>query len=496
MGIIQKQAFQSTIVTYLGAALGFATTVLIFPRVFNTSEIGLFRILVSVSLVFSQFGNLGVQNAVIRFFPYFRTDDKKHNGILFYPLIVSFIGFIICLVIFFLMQDWIIARNSEKSQLFVDYILWLLPLALFTIFFNIFDAYARALYKSVVGSLLKEVAQRLLILLGVLFYWLGWVNFTTMVTLYVIGMSLPTLLLLGYLIQQGELSIKPNHTFLTKTLVKDMISLSAFSILTNLSSSTIATIDSILVNNKLGLSDTGIYAITFYVGASIVIPARSIYRISTSILADAWQQNDLKTIFNLYYKSSINQLIIGLFLFLIVWVNVDELLQFFPAEFAAGKYVIFFIALGNVIDMAAGVNGQIVSASKYYRYDTLFAICLVILTISFNLLLIPRMGITGSAVATAITLAIYNFMRFLFLYIKFGMQPFDMNTVKVILVATLSFLAVNYIPSIGNWLLDIAIKSILLSMVFVPIIYKLKVAENFNAQMRQIVEFIFRANKQ
>jgi len=55
MGTIQKQSTQNTIISYLGIALGYVNIVLLFPNFFNTSEVGLARILIHIAAIYAQF---------------------------------------------------------------------------------------------------------------------------------------------------------------------------------------------------------------------------------------------------------------------------------------------------------------------------------------------------------------------------------------------------------------------------------------------------------
>ena len=48
-----------------------------------------------------------------------------------------------------------------------------------------------------------------------------------------------------------------------------------------------------------------------------------------------------------YAKSTINQLIVGELLFLGIWANIHNIFKILPAEYEAGKYVIFFIGIND-----------------------------------------------------------------------------------------------------------------------------------------------------
>ncbi len=485
MGIIEKQAVQNAVFSYLGAVLGFITVGLILPNFLTTSENGLLRILISISTLFAQFSSLGVNGITTRLFPYFRNKENKHHGFLFYPIMASLVGFGICVILFFVFYNFIIEKNIEKSKLLVEYIYYLLPLTFFTLFFNVLDAYTRSIYSSVVGTFLKEFLQRIFILAAVGLYYFYSISFSWFVFAYVVAVSLPTLIIAAYIIQQKEWAINPKFSFVNRKMAYEMVSISLFSILTSFSFVTISTIDSIIINDKLGLDATGIYGITFYFGTIIIIPARSILRISSSILAEAWKHNDIELINKIYHKSCINQLIIGALFLLGIWANVDNVLKFLPPEYVAGKYVILFIGIGNLIDMATGLNGAIIATSKYYRYDSFFMLFLVAVTIITNLIFIPIYGIVGSAIASSITILSFNTIRYLFIYIKFKMQPFDIQTLKVLIIIIITYLTNLAIPKSSNFIVDIIIRSTIICLVFSVLIIKARVSPDVDSKVSE-----------
>ncbi|OFY84031.1 MAG: hypothetical protein A3F72_18605 [Bacteroidetes bacterium RIFCSPLOWO2_12_FULL_35_15] len=484
MGIIEKQATKNAIYSYIGAALGFIT-ITISAHLLNPDQNGLVRILIYISALFSQFSGLGFNTVTIRFFPYFRDKDKGHHGYLFYGIITTVIGFLICYAFFLLFKNQIVEYNQEKSKLLVDYLFYLMPLTLFTLFFNLFDYYLRACYSSVIGSSSKDFTQRILILLSLFLYFTKTINFNIFVFLYVASTCIPTLILLFYIVKLDEWHIKPVRGFVSKSLRNEIIKLSLFSILSGSAGLLISSIDMLMVNQKLGLTQTGIYSIAFYFGTIIIIPSRSLLRIALGIVSEAFKKNDLVEINSLYKKSCNSQLVIGLLLFIGIWSNIDNIMSILPPQYAEGKYVILFISAGNLIDMATGINYVIMLTSKYYRYDAYFMFIILFLTIVSNYILIPIYGIMGSAIATAIAIATYNIMRWLFLYFKLNMQPYDSNTFKIIMIAVIAFLPGYFIPHIINTIIDIAIRSSIVGGVFILLILKTEAAPEINNKIRK-----------
>lgn len=484
MGIIEKQATKNAIYSYLGAGLGFLT-VMWSSHLLNPDENGLTRILVSVSALFSQFAGLGFNAVTVRYFPYFRNKDKGHHGYLFYGIITTLTGFLLCYICFYIFKNQIIANNQEKSKLFVDYLFYLMPLTLFTLFFNLFDYYLRACYSSVIGSSSRDFIQRLLILLCLFLYFTKTINFSIFVFLYITATCIPTLILLFYIVKMKEWHIKPVRGFISKELRKEMIKLSLFSILAGGAGVLILNIDIIMVNQKLGLTQTGIYGIAFYFGTIISIPSRSLLRIAMSVIAEAFKKNDLIEINSLYKKSCNNQLAIGLLLFVGIWINIDNIMTLLPKEYAEGKNVILLISLGYLIDMGTGINYIIMITSKYYKFDGYFMFFTLFVTILANYILIPVYGITGSALATAITITAYNLMRWLFLFFRFKMQPYDFNIVKIIVIAAIVFIPGYFIPRIPYLFADIIIRSSITGGLFILLLLKTEATPEINHKIRK-----------
>jgi O-antigen/teichoic acid export membrane protein len=483
MGIIEKQATKNAIFSYLGAGLGFITVMCLAKL--GTAENGVIRVLVSYAALFAQFANLGFTSVTIRFFPYFRNKDKGHHGFLFYAIIITMIGFLICWLVFLFIQPQLIENSKEKSPLFVVYLFYLMPLTLFTVFFNMLDSYLRASFNSVIGSFSKELLQRILILIVLALYFMKLIDFNMFMFLYITATCLPTLILLFFIILQKEWHVRPIRGFMSKELRKEMLKLGLYSILAGGAGAIILNIDAIMVNQMLGEEQTGIYGIAFYFGTILLIPARSIYRITSSIVAENFKMGKIDEIHKLYKQSCNSQLAIGILLFIGIVSNIDNIMNLLPPEFGPGRNVILILSAGYLIEMATGINQVIITNSKYYKYDAYFVFAMVGVTIVSNWILIPLYGIAGSALATAITVTANNALRFAFLKKEFNMQPYNTNTLKILFIAAVSVLPGLFIPYIHNLYTDIAIRSSVVGGVFVLLLLKLEAAPELNNKIRK-----------
>jgi O-antigen/teichoic acid export membrane protein len=479
LGTLKNQSIISTIYIYLGVAIAFVSTGILMPRFLSEEQNGIIKLLVSYSLLFAQVASLGFQTATVRFFPYFKDKAKGHNG--FFPLLslVGVSGFIIFLIIYYLIKGPIIEYESGKNSSFANYFFLILPLTFFFLYFNLFDIYARVLLQSTIGSFLKELLQRVLILLAIILYVLKIISFWYFTLSYVVILSLPTVILFFYLWHKGEIFIRPDFRRLKKGLAGPMASLSLYGVFIGFSTIAISQIDSILINFFKDTAHTGIYAITFYYGTLVILPSRAVFRIAPSFIAEAFKQNEMHQIDVIQFKSCLNQLLAGTGIFLLLWLNIDNVFKILPEEYLEGKYVILFIGLANLINMAGGLSSQIITNSKYYRYNGLFVSVYLVLTILLNIWLIPILGIKGAAIAAMISTLVFNILKFLFIYKKFKIQPYKQNHIRILLIGIVAYVITSLFTYPDYLIVNIILKSSLFGILFAILNYLARTSEDF-----------------
>lgn len=466
----------------MGVAIGFVTSAILFPRFLETTEIGLLSILISYTLIFAQFSSLGFNNVTSRLFPYFRDVKNKHNGFLFIALTVSFMGFLLAVIAFFFLKELYIEPRKETSPLLTQYIIYVIPLTFFTLFFNTLDNYYKVLFKSVQGIFLKEFVQKFLTFSSVLIYAFHVINFNVFVLLYASSLCIPTIIITILIIKDGQFNIFPERNFISKDLAKSMFSVSLFGILAGATGIVTLNIDRIMIETFLGLGLTGIYTTTFYFGSLIIMPARSLLKVTSVFIANAWKENNLTQIKEIYYKSVLNQFIVALLLLIVIWVNIDNVFIILGEKFEPGRYVIFWISMAYLFDMTLGVGGNIIGLSKYYKNQTYFMLVQVVLIILTNYYFIQLYGIMGAAIATALSKFIYNLIRFSFIYVRFKLQPYNFKFIYIILIAILAYYVSFFIPQFNSFILDILIRSLVLLIIYISLILKFKISEELNSK--------------
>lgn len=498
MNVIKKQAFIGTIFSYAGVLVGFISQFFIFPEFFEKREIGLLNVLLSYMYVMVQISSLGFNAAGSRFFVHFRDAKRGHRGFLFLGISICLIGFLICCIGVYFLKDRMIDAKG-KTDLLASNFYFLLPITLATVLFNLFDNYAKNLYETVTGTFLSQFLQRFLILSSLFLVVFNVLDFSQYIWVWVLAVSFYVVPMIWKSTQLEGFSLKPDFSVMTPWFTKQFATYSFLTILTGFSSMIILYIDKIMLAELTTLDETGIYSTAAFFGSVMGMSLVALNKASAPIIVDSFAANDLKNIEIIYRKSCTTSLIVGCWIFLGIYLNIDNLFVFLPPDYENGKYVIIILSLGKLFDLATGLNGTILALSPYYRYDTYIMISLIVLTVFLNWLLIPIYGINGAAVALALATIYYNTIRYAFLWWKLGMQPFTINIPKVLLIMLLVGLVGILIPTTGGskfkTVIDIGYRSLAITLLYGIIIYRSNISPELNGAMNNLWQAIVKFGK-
>ncbi|GAB5524171.1 MAG: oligosaccharide flippase family protein [Roseivirga sp.] len=488
MGIVIRQSIRSSVIAYLGVIIGYINLLWLYPYYLGSGQIGLLRLIQSSAFILATFGQVGIPQTTVKFFP----DLKHQRGFVSFIMLAGLIGFLTLSVVSILFQEPLITYFSKESELFVQYFQVTLLITLFLIQFQIIEAYSRSNLKIVIPTAIRDIQLRLLTTVLVLLYGTEIISFDWMVKSLVL-LYISLVLSLGvYLISIKVFRPTFSFDFLKQGTFKKLMRYGLYSLLGAGGTQIVLQIDSVMVSAAMGLEATGVYTIAFFIGVVIEMPKRSITQITAPLVSQAFQKNDMAHVLTLYRQTSINQLIIGSLLLIGVWANLASIYQFIPNNevYIAGMNVVLFIGLGKLTDMFFGVNGEIIVMSRYYRFNVLAVSLLAILTIGLNYLLIPRYGIEGAAIASFMAMFIFNLSKFAFVWVKFSIQPFTLSSAKFACIAGLSLLANHFLPTIENVIIDIPIRSLIITFSIMLPTYFLKISPEMNGLLDNLLQRI------
>jgi O-antigen/teichoic acid export membrane protein len=465
MSKITQQSIQTTIFSYIGVLLGYINVLWLYPYALDAIELGTFRTIQDLGLLFVPFAQLGVGHGITRFFPKL---EQNQSAFLSYSLALSLFGFGAVTLIFFGFKSQIMGLFATNSPEVLNFLGVVLLITLFALLSSVMDAYSRSYLKIAIPTFFREVFLRLLTSVLVGIYLLGWINFDQVMLGLVVVYGMALLGVLAYLIWLGKVHIDFNWKNFPPGFRSSFIRFSLITFLATAASTLIMKIDSIMVSSMVSLEANAIYSIAFYMALVVELPRRAISQVAMPVIADHFAKDQMGEINKLYRQLSNRQLYICLLLFALIWSNIDSIYHFVPNReiYQAGKYVVFYIALGKIFDVAFSVNSEILVFSKYYRFNLVLTIAMSILIIGVNYWLIPLYGIEGAAIGSASVMLAFNLVKYGYLKIKLQLDPFSYETLKILFVGVMIFtLRDVYLDGIHPVIM-IGLKSILILGMF------------------------------
>ncbi|HQY10822.1 MAG: polysaccharide biosynthesis C-terminal domain-containing protein [Ferruginibacter sp.] len=474
MSQIRKQSIVSSLVVYIGFAIGFLNTYL-FTRQggFTQAEYGLTGIFMAIANIMYSFANLGMVAYIYKFYPYYNDNlPKKKNDMLSWALLVSLLGFCLVILAGILFKDLVIRKYGTNSPDLVKYYYYVFPFGLGLTLFTVLEAYAWQLKKSVFTNFLREIQFRLLTTLLIVLSFAGIIaSFDLFIKIYSFTFLAVAIILLGYLVFTKHISFSFSVSRVSKKFYRKIISLISFVYGGSLVFTVSMVIDTIIIAAVLpdGLALAGVYTLAQNIASLIQAPQRGVISSSIGPLSQAWKDKDMGKISRIYNSSSINQLLFSVAMFALIWLNFDDAVLNFQLQhrYLEAAWVFFFIGMMRIVDMGTGVNSQIISTSTSWRFDFITGIILLSITLPLNYILTKYYyGVTGPAIANLITFTIYNSIRYWFLYKKFNLQPFNLKTIYTILLGAASYYCCFFLFRDMHGFVGMIARSVLFILIF------------------------------
>jgi O-antigen/teichoic acid export membrane protein len=471
MDTIRRQSIISSGIVYFGFALGGLNT-LLFTKNFSAAQYGLTTIFMSLANIMLPLGSLGMQSYIYKFYPYYNDNlAPKKNDMMTWAFLTSFAGFILVIAGGIAFKEFIVENFSKNSPELVAYYYWIFPFGAGLSFYSLLEAYAWQLKKSVLTSYFKEIQFRLFTLVLILLSVAGvFKNFDVFIKVYACTYLLLAFCLMIYLVVTRHLHFAFQVSRVSRKFFKKIVALASFvwsgQVLFSVSTYFAQIIIAAFVDD--GMRFVGIYSLALYVGSLLQAIQRSVIAASIAPLSRAWKDKDYARINRIYQRSSINQLIFSVGMFVLIWINfTDGVLTFnMKPDYLLARPVFFYIGLMRIVDMGTGVNTQIIGTSTFWRFDFLTGLVLIVFTLPANYILVRKIGFIGPAIADLATFAVYNGIRCLFLYRKFGMQPFNLKSLYTLLLAALGYLICQFLFDTHHGFLWLVVRSIVFIGVF------------------------------
>lgn len=481
MGVVASQSFRNLFSTYFGFAIGAINTLFLYVQFFSEEHYGLISYLLSIATILTPIIAFGVNNTLIKFYSLYSEDTANRflTWMMLLPLAIIIPGTILTAI----GQETILSFFSSENEIARPYIFITFLIALAMAYFEIFYSWAKVMLQSVLGNFIKEVFHRLGIMILLFMYYLKWLDLNSFIygilAVYVIRM----LVMMVY-------AFKLRAPVFDFSLPEDFSRILQYSILIIIAGSIsvmILEIDMFMIGKLTAIENVAFYSVAIYIATVIAVPGRAMQQITSPLTAQYLNKNNFKELADLYKKSSLTLLIISGLIFLLIIANIKQLYLLLDPSYSNGLLVVWLIGLAKLFDNIMGNNNGIVYNSEYYRLVLVLGVILIVIAIGLNIILIPWLGINGAAIATFMASIGYGLSKIILVKLKFNMQPFTQGSFKVLFLMIALILGFYFWDFNFHPLISIAIKSLLITIIYVFIVYRFSFSNEINTLLNNLL---------
>ncbi|WP_250436643.1 lipopolysaccharide biosynthesis protein [Hanstruepera flava] len=483
MGIVINQSIKNTITTYLGFGIGAINVLFLFTQFMSDEYFGLVTYILSTANVLMPIFAFGVHNTIIKFYSSYKTRQAQNSFLvlmLFLPLVIIVPSALVLLIAFDAISHWLAGSNTIVE----DYVWVIFITAICFSYFEVFYAWSRVQMQSVFGNFMKEVFHRICIT-GLLFA-LHYEMLTVQELIYSIMMVyiLRTLIMKLYAYSLRFPSFKVSKISNLSSILK----YTSLIIIAGSVANVILEIDKFMLNRYIAIENIAYYGVAIYIASVISVPSRSMHQIVSPLTAKYLNEKNKFELKTLYKKSSLNLFIISGFIFLLIISNINEMYKLIDDNYANGLVIVFIISFSKLLDSLLGNNNAILFNSDYYRMVLLLGVFLAVLTVVLNIIFIPMYGINGAAFATFVAVFLYDLSKIIFVNYKFKMLPFSNHTGKVFMLILVSIGVFYFWDFAFHPILNIALKTILVSLFYGLVVYVFNFSEDITAILNKVLK--------
>ncbi len=477
---IKDLSFQSTVIQFAGSALGVISTLFIYPL--DLELYGVYGYLTNTASLLVPFISIGFGAVLLRFYPQYKdlSSAERHG---FFGFIFS--GYGMGITIFSLLflpglhgfVNWIKPGGELEA-----YIWFLWP---FTVVLVLYDFTAQLCINFSKIQWTAWAALLFKFILPVVFLFTFWQFLSR--AWFIVGLCMYYLLVVSWIIwklmDHDKLGFRWIPAMFNAERRNSLLKFAAFSVLSGASSVIALRMDSFFVGSLEGAEANGLFTLAMFMSNVVFIPATAITDALNPSVAKSSYTFNREELSDLYKKSSSNMLLSTVFMSVILWISFEPLHWLMPHSDRINtiKTALLFLLLARIMDAGTGVNHHILSYSKQYRFE-LYLLCgMAIMNVLLNLSLIPAMGISGAALATLISIGVYNLLKTILVWFFLRIQPFTRST-WIILLTGVSIVVVFSFPiTLSNHLIDLLAKSIGAASLYLAIMFWSKCSPEMNA---------------
>ncbi len=484
MGVVFRQSAKNLVVVVLGATIG-ALIIWLSTKYLTKPQFGFTRNLTNYAVALSQILLLGLNNTLAVYIHRYANDERKKKSLITACLVLPLVIAAVFSVVYMLLRSWILPHFQPADIPYMQrYFYWLPVYTVLFIYMVILEQYLGSQMKVAVSAFMREVVVRAGSIALILLFGFGYIAFDVFVIGSILIYLLPVAIFLLISLTTKGFGIAFHKSDFEKSEYREMVHFSWYHFLLTVSVLLMGYMDALLLPfyDRNGFSSVALYSVAVFFISFLQLPLKALMPASFTVLAKAFADDDMLKAKDIFMRSSLNIFIPTAGLAVLLCCNLENAITIVKNGYSEILPVFAILFIGNIVNIATGMNDQVLSIANYYKFN--FYLSLVLMGVLYLLIrvLVPRYGIYGAAWSTTTILMIFNVLKYLFVWKKLDMQPFSKGTFFVVVAAGAALGCGYFFPHFLDQahhvyvrtFLDVAMRSMVIVIVYVLMLLWLK----------------------
>jgi O-antigen/teichoic acid export membrane protein len=196
--------------------------------------------------------------------------------------------------------------------------------------------------------------------------------------------------------------------------------------------------DVLILGYWVSAEQIGVYSVACQTASILALVLGAFNTLCAPLIGEIAATRDLPRLWTLYHAVARWTTACTVPLFGLIAIFGKEILALFGKTFYTGAVSMMILTLGQVCYSTVGLSSTILLMFGHSRQIMGQTILVSLFLVGGNLLLVPRWGITGAAIAVAISTALTGAINMRQVWSRYRIQPFTWGLVKPILAGAVA----------------------------------------------------------
>ena len=436
--------------TFAGVLIGKAAlflTLVFLARSLGVEALGVYTLGLAIIRICEILGRFGLNNGAMRYVAIYKSQHpEKLSGIVNSSLASAFF---LCVLISLML---LYASHAISVRIFHNELLTR-PLEIFAVsiplitLVNVLAGIFRGFHAIKYVALVRDVIQPLVNLILVILLVAN--DFGLVGCAYALLFSYFLSVLIGLLVVKKLLRSFPGRAEFHKQDYKSLLLYSAPLLFVGLLDYLLNWIDMLLLGYFSNEVSVGIYRAGSELARLMTLILFSLNAVYGPMIASYHSENKIGQMASLYKLTTRWITYIVLPIFIILVTSPEFFMRLFLNQgYAVGNAVLCILCLGQLVNCLTGGVGLLMMMTENQKLALGCSIAMIVLSISLNVVLIPRYEVLGAAISFLVSMSLINLLRIVIVYRLFKIHPYSVALNRYVIFSLLILLLLFLLNSV------------------------------------------------